>query len=53
MKEEEDDEFIEIMLLGDFCGKTSLLRRYTKDIFYEKYNSTLGKKYIFKEFHSF
>ncbi len=51
--EEEDNEIIQIILLGDFCGKTSLLKRYTKDIFNENYNSTIGKKYIFKTFHSY
>ena len=48
-----DDEIIQIIILGEFCGKTSLLKRYTKDIFDEKYNSTLGKKNIFKVFHSY
>ena len=49
--EGDDYKILQIILLGDFCGKTSLIERYTKDIFNENHNSTLSKKYIFKEFH--
>ena len=51
--ERDGDKIIQIILLGDFCGKTSLLERYTKDTFNENHNSTLGKKYILKSFHSY
>ena len=51
--EEKDDEFIQIILLGDFCGKTSLLKRYTKDVFNENHNPTLGKIYIYFQEISF
>ena len=29
--ERDGDKIIQIILLGDFCGKTSLLERYTKE----------------------
>jgi GTPase SAR1 family protein len=44
MKEEVPT--IQIMLLGDFCGKTSLMKKYVSGTFKKEYESTFGKLYI-------
>jgi GTPase SAR1 family protein len=44
MKEEVPT--IKIMILGDFCGKTSLMKKYVSGTFKKEYESTFGKLYI-------
>lgn len=44
MKEEVPT--IQIMLIGDFSGKSSLVERYVYGTFKKEYLSTFGKLYI-------
>ena len=47
--EEDSDEKIKLMILGDsYVGKSSLLNRYCKNEFYDKYKATIGVDFQIK-----
>jgi Ni2+-binding GTPase involved in maturation of urease and hydrogenase len=50
MAEENEEYRVKICLLGEFSvGKTSLIRRYVKDVFDDMYLITLGVKVTLKD----